>query len=42
MELVSHGYSWEDACLFADAPVPLDCILETVTREGRAAASALP
>ena len=26
MELVCSGFSWEDAALLADAPVPLACI----------------
>ena len=30
MELVSHGYSWDDAAVLMDAPVALSCILETV------------
>jgi hypothetical protein len=30
MELVSHGYSWDDAAVLMDAPVSLSCILETV------------
>jgi hypothetical protein len=31
MELVSLGYGWADACLLADAPVSLSCILKTVS-----------
>jgi hypothetical protein len=30
MELVSFGFSWEDAAVLMDAPVSLSCILETV------------
>jgi len=30
MELVSNGYSWDDATVLLDAPVSLRCILETV------------
>jgi hypothetical protein len=30
MELVSRGYSWDDAALLADALVPLSCVLETI------------
>ena len=40
MELVSCGYSWDDACLLADAPVSLRCILETVAPAARAAVAA--
>jgi hypothetical protein len=30
MELVSNGYSWDDAAVLLDAPVSLGCILENV------------
>ena len=30
MELVCHGYGWDEACLLADAPVSLSCIFDTV------------
>jgi hypothetical protein len=37
MELVSLGYSWDDACLLVDAPVSLRCILETFSPAPNAA-----
>jgi hypothetical protein len=40
MELVSRGYSWEDAWLLLDAPVSLDCILATVAPAPHAAIAA--
>ena len=40
MELVAYGYSWDDACLLADAPVSLRCILETVAPAARVAVAA--
>jgi hypothetical protein len=40
MELVSYGYSWDEAAMLVDAPVSLACILETVAPVGEAAAAA--
>jgi len=37
MELVCHGYGWDEACLLADAPVSLSCIFDTVALAAPAA-----